>query len=266
MSPPRPLTRTAPAAHRRRPTYWLRRLLGATLAFVLASAAAVAGPAAPAQANGHIWGIDVASYQGNVDWDAVASHGASFAYVKATEGVTYTNPYFAQQYEGSYYAGLVRGAYHFALPNVSSGWEQAHFLLNNGGAWSADDQTLPAALDIEYNPYGATCYGLSQQEMVNWIYEFVYEYWYWTGRDPVIYTTADWWNRCTGYNTDFAQWDPLWVAHYGTDQPTLPAGWDFHTFHQYTSCESVWGVNGCVDGNTFNGNHDQLRAIANGYW
>ena len=62
--------------------------------------------------------------------------------------------------------GLVRGAYHFALPDHSSGTAQAAWFATHGGAWSADNHTLPGALDIEYNPYGAACYGLSQAAMV----------------------------------------------------------------------------------------------------
>jgi len=31
-------------------------------------------------------GIDVSSYQGNVDWNAAVAKGVSFAYIKATEG------------------------------------------------------------------------------------------------------------------------------------------------------------------------------------
>lgn len=38
-------------------------------------------------------GNDVASYQGNVNWGAVAANGGRFAYVKATEGMTFgTDP------------------------------------------------------------------------------------------------------------------------------------------------------------------------------
>ncbi|WP_344447756.1 GH25 family lysozyme, partial [Kitasatospora nipponensis] len=37
-------------------------------------------------------GLDVSSYQGNVNWSSVAANGAKFAYVKATEGTGYTNP------------------------------------------------------------------------------------------------------------------------------------------------------------------------------
>ena len=50
-------------------------------------------------------GLDVSSWQGNVDWAAVAAGGARFAYVKATEGTTYVNPYFAQQYVGAHDVG-----------------------------------------------------------------------------------------------------------------------------------------------------------------
>src|SRR5215470_15086530 len=46
-------------------------------------------------------GLDVSAFQENVDWSAVAAKGASFAYVKATEGVNYTSGQFAQQYNGS---------------------------------------------------------------------------------------------------------------------------------------------------------------------
>ena len=50
-------------------------------------------------------GIDVSSWQGNVDWASWWAQGKKFAYVKATEGTTYRNPYFAQQYNGSYGVG-----------------------------------------------------------------------------------------------------------------------------------------------------------------
>src|ERR1700754_1590895 len=98
-------------------------------------------------------GIDVSSHQGNVDWSYWQSQGKAFAYVKATEGNYYSNPYFAQQYNGSYDVGMIRGAYHFATPNDSSGTNQANYLVDRAGGWSRDGRTLPAALDIEDNPH-----------------------------------------------------------------------------------------------------------------
>ena len=88
-------------------------------------------------------GMDVSSYQGNVDWATAWNNGGKFVYIKATEGTTYTNPYFTQQYNGSYNVGMIRGAYHFATPDTSSGVTQADYFVDHGGGWSADGKTLP---------------------------------------------------------------------------------------------------------------------------
>jgi GH25 family lysozyme M1 (1,4-beta-N-acetylmuramidase) len=203
-------------------------------------------------------GLDVSSWQGNVDWATVAANGARFAYVKATESTTYVNPYFTQQYVGSHQVGLVRGAYHFALPDRSSGAAQAAFFATNGGAWSADNQTLPGALDIEYNPYGPTCYGLSQSAMVSWIAGFLNEYYARTGRWATIYTTTNWWQQCTGNYAGFGA-SPLWIARWSDNVGPLPAGWSTYTFWQWTNQP----VEFPGDQDVFNGSQEALVALAN---
>ncbi|MFD9129820.1 lysozyme [Kitasatospora sp. NPDC059571] len=204
-------------------------------------------------------GNDVSGWQGNVNWATAKANGARFAYVKATEGTTYTNPYFAQQYNGSYNAGLIRGAYHFALPDASSGAAQANWFVTHGGGWSADGRTLPPALDIEYNPYGATCYGLSQSAMASWIRSFSNTVHTATGRYPVIYTTTDWWTTCTGNNSSFGATNPLWIARYASAVGTLPAGWSYQTIWQYADSGVLPG-----DQNRFNGAYDRVQALADG--
>ena len=201
-------------------------------------------------------GIDVSSHQGNVDWAAQWNAGKRFAYVKATEGNYYTNPYFAQQYNGSYNIGMIRGSYHFATPNDSTGANQANYFVSHGGGWSRDGKTLPGALDIEYNPYGDTCYGKTQSGMVSWIRDFLNTYKSLTGRDAVIYTNYDWWNRCTGNTTAFNSTNPLWVARYSSTVGTLPGAWPFYTIWQWTSSP--------LDQNHFNGDYSRLQALANG--
>ncbi|TFK34430.1 glycoside hydrolase family 25 protein [Crucibulum laeve] len=192
-------------------------------------------------------GIDVSSYQPNINWATVKANGASFAFIKATEGVGYINPQFSPQYVGATNAGLIRGGYHFALPDRSTGAAQATYFLAHGGGWSGDGITLPGALDIEYNPYGATCYGLSTASMVNWIADFSNTYHSRTGRYPIIYTTTDWWTTCTGNYAGFAN-NPLWIARYASAIGTLPAGWPYATFWQYADS----GVNP-GDADLFNG-------------
>ena len=230
-------------------------IAAAALAVMAATSATAATSAIPSGPRG----LDVSSHQVNVNWSAAKANGASFAYVKATEGTGYTNPYFAQQYNGSYNVGLIRGAYHFGLPNVSSGSTQADYFIGHGGGWSKDGKTLPGALDIEYNPYGATCYGLSHSAMVTWIASFVNEYHARSGRWALIYTTTDWWTSCTGNYSGFWNNDPGWIANYGGSVTPLPAGMPFWTIWQYASSGVFPG-----DQNVFNGSYTRLVALATG--
>ncbi|MBT2445262.1 lysozyme [Streptomyces sp. ISL-36] len=208
---------------------------------------------------GQTEGVDVSSHQGNVAWSTLWNSGVKWAYVKATEGTYYKNPYFAQQYNGSYNVGMIRGAYHFATPDTATGAAQADYFVNNGGGWSRDGKTLPGALDIEWNPYGATCYGKTQSGMVAWIRDFVDRYKYRTGRDPVIYTATSWWTECTGNYSGFGATNPLWIARYASTVGTLPAGWPYYTMWQYTSSGPTVG-----DHNHFNGDLSRVQALANG--
>ncbi|UNO39956.1 lysozyme [Streptomyces sp. MST-110588] len=204
-------------------------------------------------------GVDVSSHNGNVAWQTLWNGGVRFAYVKATESTSYTNPYFTQQYNGSYDVGMIRGAYHFATPNTSSGAAQANYFVDHGGGWSGDGRTLPGALDMEYNPYGSTCYGKSATGLINWIKDWFATYKERTGRDAVIYTSTGWWKQCTGNYADFGSVNPLWIPRYGTSAGELPSGWGFHTIWQYTSSGTTVG-----DRDRFNGAYDRLQALANG--
>ncbi|KOX04214.1 MULTISPECIES: lysozyme [unclassified Streptomyces] len=204
-------------------------------------------------------GVDVSAYQGNVAWSTLWGSGVRWAYTKATEGTYYTNPYFAQQYNGSYNVGMIRGAYHFATPDTTSGATQANYFVDHGGGWSRDGRTLPGALDIEWNPYGAACYGKTASQTVGWITDFVNTYRSRTGRYPVIYTATSWWTQCTGDYGGFAANDPLWIARYASDPGTLPAGWPYYTMWQYTSSGPTVG-----DHDKFNGALDRVQALALG--
>lgn len=181
-------------------------------------------------------GIDVSSYDGDVDWPAKVSSGMSFAWVKATEGTSYQNPFFTSQYNGSQSAGLIRGAYHFALPSNSSGKDQATYFSDHGGGWPGDGYTLPGTVDLEYNPYGTNaCYGLNQTAMASWIRDFVSTYRNRWGRPPMIYTSTSWWNMCVGSAaSDSTAVAPLWIARYASTVGELPSGWDAWTMWQYS--------------------------------
>ncbi|KAH9886076.1 glycoside hydrolase family 25 protein [Cubamyces lactineus] len=224
-----------------------------TVAF-LACAIIVATASPTPQKRANPQGIDISHYQGTVNFNTVKANGLSFVYIKATEGTSYTDPDFSSHYTGATNAGLIRGGYHFAHPDESSGATQANFFLAHGGGWSGDGITLPGALDIEYNPSGAECYGLSASAMVSWIKDFSNTYHSSTGVYPVIYTTTDWWTTCTGNSAAFASTNPLWIARYASSIGTLPAGWSYTTFWQYADSGPNPG-----DQDEFNGSLDGLK-------
>lgn len=249
-----------------------------------AAAPATAATVAPTYTSGNGWwrppgvpGVDVSSHQGNVDWSYAYGKGARFAYVKATQSwpsTLYKNPYFNQQYNGSYKAGLIRGAYHFAMPATSSGTTQAKQFVANGGGWSADGKTMPPLLDIEWNPYnssdypqgkGNACYGMSATELSNWIYDFGVEVKRLTGRVPMIYTAKSWWDSCTNGTTRFKNW-PLHIARYPSaaqDTPgALPGGWPIYSVWQYSTTTGFISPSKGVDGNVFNGSLAGLQKFA----
>jgi GH25 family lysozyme M1 (1,4-beta-N-acetylmuramidase) len=204
-------------------------------------------------------GIDVSHYQGSINWSSVKSAGIQFAWIKATEGTSYKDPNFNSYYLNAYNAGVIRGAYHFARPDLSTGATQATYFASHGGAWSRDNLTLPGMLDLE-----GGCYSKSASAMQSWILDFYNTYKAKTGRDVVIYTSPSWWNSCTGGWSGMSSRSPLWVANWtSASDPTIPNGFPYATIWQYTDSGSVSGISGAVDRDRFNGDHSRLLALAN---
>ncbi|MFP3465536.1 GH25 family lysozyme [Leifsonia sp. SIMBA_070] len=205
-------------------------------------------------------GMDISGWQPTVDWNAMWANGARFVYIKTTESTDYQSSHFASQWAGATSVGMIRGAYHFATPNTTDGATQARYFYAHGGNWAPDGRTLPPLLDIEYATDGSgTCWGLSTTAMSVWIADFVHTMKALTGIEPAIYSTANWWNQCTGSNNTFGAY-PLFVARYGTTTPgALPASWLNWTMWQYASSGVFAG-----DQDIFNGSYAQLQAFAYG--
>jgi GH25 family lysozyme M1 (1,4-beta-N-acetylmuramidase) len=235
----------------------VRALVAVAAALSLAvGGIATAGDGAPVD------GPDVARYQhpqgAAIDWRRVAESGAGFAFVKATEGTSYTNPYFADDYRAAHDTGLVRSAYHYARPkgDLVTARDQADFFVRTAGR--ADTKgDLPLTLDLEESG------GLAPKTLIAWAHTFVDEVTAQTGRPVIIYTYPYFWQHAMGNTSDFANL-PLWIASYrngGPKQP-LPGGWSSWTFWQYTANGRISGIAGAVDRSRFSGTADDLRALA----
>lgn len=228
----------------------MMKRFGRRAAAVLALlAAAACGDLAtgPAPQGDRLAGIDVSHWQGTVDWQRVAGHGISFAFIKATEGGDYTDPAFAANWAGAAPAGVARGAYHFYRPQTDAAAQAEHFLRTV--QLRAGD--LPPVLDVEVTD------GRSASAIAAGVRTWLETVERATGRRPIVYTRASFWSAQMG---DFGAY-PLWVAHYSAASPNIPAGWSGWTFWQHSDAGRVAGISGDVDLNWFAGGGDDLQAF-----
>jgi GH25 family lysozyme M1 (1,4-beta-N-acetylmuramidase) len=194
----------------------------------------------------YIEGIDVSHWQGTIDWTRVAGSGKKFAFAKATEGQTYNDPTYSTNRAGAEGRGMSFGAYHFARPDTTQNdavLEADHFAAV--AAYRPGE--IRPSLDLEDSG------GLSVSTLNTWVKAFLNELYKKTGKRAMIYTNPSFWQTYMGDTTWFANngYTLLWIANWGVSKPSVPANnWGGHgwTFWQWTSCESVPGISGCVDG------------------
>jgi GH25 family lysozyme M1 (1,4-beta-N-acetylmuramidase) len=222
-----------PPAVRRRPA-----LLLAAIAAAITLAVGM-GPAGAAT------GIDVSRWQhpngALIDWSQVRAAGHRFAFVKATDPVDGTNPWFATDWAGAAAAGLYRGAYHRARPGSSSGGTQGSTFVAVVGSGNGPAD-LPPVLDLEETG------GLAPAALVAWAQDWLATVQALTGRTPIVYTGYYFWRDQLGATTALRGYR-LWLPQYTTDPaPSLvPAAWPTWTFWQHSSTGTVPGVPAVVD-------------------
>lgn len=192
-------------------------------------------------------GIDVSYYQGDIEWSRVRSAGVAFAFIRISDGATIADPRFVANWRGAKQAGVLRGVYQFFRPEEDP-IVQASVVVRALRQHGLGE--LPPVIDIEVTG------GLPLARVVAnarvWI-EHVRSQ---LGVEPIVYTNPGMW-RWTGANGLARQ--PLWVAHYTTNCPSVPAPWSQWTFWQYTDTGRVDGIDALVDLNVFPGSADELR-------
>ena len=210
-----------------------------------------------------ILGIDVSKWQGNINWQQVANDGKVFAYVKATEGKTYTDPKFAVNAANGHSAGVVMGVYHFARPDNNTGAEDATNFVNVAGNYMGPG-FLPPVLDFEdINRNGMTVYLsdiMTSSQLTAWIQEFLTTVQNLTGVNPSVYTSTNY----AGYVNPSLNTYGLWIAKPNTSPtapPTSLGNWTDWQFKQYSWVGSVSGISGNVDLNVFHGSIDDFNDL-----
>jgi lysozyme len=211
---------------------------------VLASVAA----ADPCEPERQLPGIDVSSYQGEIDWKRVKAAGVIFAFARVSDGLAVIDQRFPDNYAAMKRAGLHRGAYQFFRASVDPK-AQADLLLATVRPLGLPD--LPLVADVE------TADGMPPEEVRARLGKWLAHVEKRTRRRPIVYTSPAMGEVLGG---EFGA-HPLWVAHYQVDCPTVPVGWERWTFWQHSSDGRVPGVSGPVDLNRFAGSLRELRRV-----
>ncbi len=203
-------------------------------------------------------GIDVSADQPNTDWSRVHD-SKTFGYIQVVDGITSTNPYFSRDWKESKAAGVIRGPYQFFRPGDDATTEANNFVNLIRDSGGMDDNDLPPMLDWEIYTDDAGNFvdgATAAAEAQTWlsIVEKAFH------KKPLIYTYVDFF---PGYYTlpdSFTQY-PLWIANPGASCPTIPAPWKSFAIWQFGEGR-VSGVTTTVDLDTFDGDMDQLMALA----
>ena len=155
----------------------------------------------PELGQGESYGVDVSNHQGEIDWVAVAADDIESAYLKATEGGDFVDPWFERNWVGARSAGLDVGAYHY-FTLCRSGSEQAEIFLATVPVHEAN---LPAALDLEF---AGNC---SERPTRKWVHDEVTRFLeiveQATGGDVLLYVGSEF-DETYGVTETFGE--PLW--------------------------------------------------------
>lgn len=196
-----------------------------------------------------IQGIDIARYQGQIDFAAARAAGTRFAFIKATEGGDYLDPMFHSNWNRARDAGIARGAYHF-MTWCRSAVEQANWFKANV---PNDPYALPPVLDLEWNHQSSCRQNLEPDEAFAMVETMLLAMEEHTGKLPIIYTDMT-------FHADVLENRHLdntfWLRSVAAE-PHHRYRNRMWTFWQWTQTGTMPGIRGEVDRNVYYGTEDE---------
>lgn len=189
-------------------------------------------------------GIDVSHNQGVIDWAKVKADTfqPTFAYIKATQGIGYTDPMVVTNANSAKGVGMQIGYYHFASLNSHNVLQDS---ADEANAFATEIAKLPHAdlppvLDVETNESK-----LSPAEVEKWISNFISVMATKGWGDIVIYSYGPFLDVNLPSTHTFGT-KKLWLADYGKNL-VLPKGWSKYWMWQYSQFGKISGVKTNID-------------------
>lgn len=184
-------------------------------------------------------GVDVSSWQGDIDFQKVKDAGVEFAFVRVgskwgMDGEYFLDSKFEQNMKGFNEVGIPVGAYFYSYArNEEEAREEAEYVIDKLKNYKVD---LPVAFDFEdwskYNKYKMSLHRMNRNAEV--FIETLEK----AGYEGMLYGSLNYINRLWK-----AEDKTVWVAHY-----TNNADYEGkYKFWQFTSAGAVDGIKGYVD-------------------
>ncbi len=188
-------------------------------------------------------GVDVSSFQGEIDWDKVKADGVDFVIIRCglrgyANGRLVEDPNFTANIEGAKAAGLAVGVYFYSQAvDIAEAIEEADMVLELIEPYHV---TGPVAIDIEQAPDAARTDVLTGEELTDIAVAFC-DHVKNAGYDPMIYSGMKYFVRIMDM-TKLEDYDK-WFCYYNRPLyfPYEIANW------QYSKSGTVDGIEGSVD-------------------
>ena len=195
-----------------------------------------------------VLGLDVSSFQGEIDWEQVRQAGFEFVIIRiggrsyGEEGNLYDDDYAYSNYTGAREAGLQVGVYFFSQAiSPEEAREEALFVLDRTDGWELD---FPIVYDWEYINDTARTANVDQRTLTDCTLAFCRTIEK-ADREAMVYFNPTQVNK--RFYLDELLGYHFWLAMY-SDRMTFPHKVDMW---QYTCEGTVPGIEGPVDINLY---------------
>lgn len=207
-----------------------------------------------------VFGVDISYHNNNeVDLIDIRKDSLHFIICKATEGVTFIDPKFKENWKKIKEKGFIRGVYHFYRTDDDP-ITQANFFLNTIN--NLENTDIPPVIDFEE---GGINKSQSIESVQSMVLSFMNEIEKKANVKPIIYTDINTANKYL--NNSIFQKYHLWIANYnGKEKPNLPNTWKTKGYLIWQKTDSYKVINTTSDADTFNGNLTEFKEfIKNSY-
>ncbi len=197
----------------------------------------------------HVRGIDVSGHQGDIDWQQVANEDIHFAYIKATEGTTFVDKKFADNWAQASETDLKIGAYHF-LSYESPGTTQADNFIKTV---PRTEGMMPPMIDIEFEILTVLP---DTEVVVEHIRDLITKIEEHYDQVPILYVNIDSYKR---FIIDNFEDYPIWFCDINRP-PNIPDGREW-TIWQHSHTGQIRGIKdgaANVDLNVYKGSYDEF--------